>query len=52
MKPPEMNARRKMYPKEQWLALKPLIYRLYIEESQTFIKVAGYLQEYHGFKPT
>jgi hypothetical protein len=26
----ETNARRKMYPKDQWLALKPLIYRLYI----------------------
>ncbi|KAH8765260.1 hypothetical protein F5882DRAFT_383150 [Hyaloscypha sp. PMI_1271] len=48
----ETNARRKMYPKEQWIALKPLIYRLYITESRTFIKVAQYLREHHGFNPT
>ena len=48
----ETNARRKMYPKGQWLALKPLIYRLYITESQTFTKVAQYLHEHHGFNPT
>jgi hypothetical protein len=41
-----------MYPKEQWLALRPLIYRLYIGENQTFTKVAEYLQEHHGFNPT
>jgi hypothetical protein len=52
LQPPEMNARRKIYPEEQWLVLKPLIHHLYIEENQTFIKVAGYLQEHHGFKPT
>jgi hypothetical protein len=45
-------AKRKMYPKEQWLALKPLIHRLYIDENQTFTKVAEYLQEHHGFNPT
>ncbi|PMD53854.1 uncharacterized protein K444DRAFT_131084 [Hyaloscypha bicolor E] len=48
----ETNARRKMYPKEQWLALKPLIYRLYITENQTFTKVAQHLQEHHRFNPT
>jgi hypothetical protein len=46
------SASRKMYPKEQWLALKPLIHRLYIDENQTFTKVAEYLQEHHGFNPT
>jgi hypothetical protein len=46
------SARRKMYPKEQWLALKPLIHRLYIDENQAFTKVAEYLQEHHGFNPT
>ena len=45
-------ARRNMYPKEQWLALKHLIHRLYIDENQTFTKVAEYLQEHHGFNPT
>jgi hypothetical protein len=48
----ESIARRKMYSKEQWLALKPLIHRLYIDENQTFTKVAEYLQEHHGFNPT
>jgi hypothetical protein len=48
----ESIARRKMYPKEQWLVLKPLIHRLYIDENQTFTKVAEYLQEHHGFNPT
>jgi hypothetical protein len=48
----ETNARRKMYPKEQWLALKPVIQRLYIDENQTFTKVAEYLDQNHGFKPT
>jgi hypothetical protein len=48
----ETNARRKMYPKEQWLALKPLIYRLYITENQTFTEVAQHLQEHHRFDPT
>jgi hypothetical protein len=44
--------KRKMYPKEQWLALKPLIHRLYIDENQSFTKVAKYLQEHYGFNPT
>jgi hypothetical protein len=48
----DTNARRKMYPKKQWLALKPLIYRLYINESQTVTKVAQHLHEHHGFNPT
>jgi hypothetical protein len=48
----ESIARRKMYPKEQWLTLKPLIHRLYIDENQTFTKVAEYLQELYGFNPT
>jgi Clr5 domain len=48
----ETNARRKMYPKEQWLSLKPVIQRLYIDENQTFTKVAEYLDQNHGFKPT
>ncbi|KAE9362669.1 hypothetical protein N431DRAFT_525010 [Stipitochalara longipes BDJ] len=41
-----------MYPKEQWLALKPAIQRLYIEEGQTFTQVAEHLDQHHGFKPT
>jgi Clr5 domain len=48
----EETARRKMYPREQWLALKPLIYRLYITEKQTFTKVAQHLYRYHEFNPT
>jgi tetratricopeptide (TPR) repeat protein len=48
----EMNARRKMYPKEQWLALKPIIQRLYVDEGQTFLKVAEFLNETRGFNPT
>jgi Clr5 domain len=48
----ETTARRKMYPKEQWLALKPVIQQLYVEEGRTFAKVAEYLQENHGFDPT
>jgi hypothetical protein len=44
--------RREMYPKEQWLALKPIIQRLYLEESQTYNEVADYLHEYHDFSPT
>jgi len=48
----EMNARRQMYPKEFWVALKPVIQRSYIEEGQTFTKVAEYLDQHHGFKPT
>ena len=49
---PEMNARRNKYSKQQWLELKPIIKQLYIDEGQTFSKVAEYLQEYHGFTPT
>jgi hypothetical protein len=41
-----------MYSKEQWQALKHVIERLYVTEGQTFIKVAEYLQEHHGVKPT
>lgn len=51
-KVPDMNARRKMYPKEQWAVLKPIIQKLYVEEGQTFTKVAQYLHEHHGFSPT
>jgi hypothetical protein len=32
--------------------LKPVIQRLYIDENQTFPKVAEYLDQNHGFKPT
>jgi hypothetical protein len=52
MKQSEMNGRRKMYPKEQWLALRPIIQRLYVDEGQTFLKVAGYLHEHYNFNPT
>lgn len=48
----EMRARGQMYPKEFWLALKPDIQRLYIEEELTFTKVAEYLDQHHSFKPT
>jgi hypothetical protein len=49
---PEMNARRSMYPKQQWLALKPIIKQLYVNEGQTFSKVAEYLRTHHDFSPT
>jgi hypothetical protein len=49
---PEMNARRNMYPKQQWLALKPIIKQLYINEGQTFSKVAEYLRAHYSFSPT
>jgi hypothetical protein len=52
MKQSDMNGRRKMYPKEQWLALRPIIQRLYVDEGQTFLKVAEYLHEHHDFNPT
>jgi len=48
----EMNARRQMYPKEQWLAVKPVIQHLYVDEGHTFLQVAEYLDRHHGFKPT
>ena len=48
----DINGRRKMYPKEQWLALRPIIQRLYVDEGQTFLKVAEYLHEHHDFNPT
>jgi hypothetical protein len=48
----ETSARSKMYPKQQWLVLKPVIQQLYIDENQTFTKVAEYLDQNHGFKPT
>jgi hypothetical protein len=49
---PEKSQRRKMYPKEQWLALKPIIKQLYVNEGRTFTKVAEYLAEHHDFHPT
>lgn len=48
----ERKERRKMYPKEQWLALKDIIKRLYVDEGWTFAKVVEYLNENHGFNPT
>ncbi|KAN0096649.1 hypothetical protein V8E51_015454 [Hyaloscypha variabilis] len=48
----EADARRNIYSKEQWQALKPVIERLYVTEGQTFIKVVEYLREHHGVKPT
>jgi hypothetical protein len=41
-----------MYPKEQWLALKPIIKQMYVDEGHTFNKVAEYLREHHDFHPT
>lgn len=52
MKQSDISGRRKMYPKEQWLALRPIIQRLYVDEGQTFLKVAEYLHEHHDFNPT
>jgi hypothetical protein len=52
MKQSDINGRRKMYPREQWLALRPIIQRLYVDEGQTFLKVAEYLHEHHDFNPT
>jgi hypothetical protein len=52
MKQSDINGRRKMYPKEQWLALRPIIQRLYVDEGQTFLKVAEYLHEHYNFNPT
>ena len=49
---PDMNTRRKMHPKSHWEALKPLIHQLYIEQNQTFTKVAAYLDQNHGLNPT
>jgi hypothetical protein len=49
---PTMNQRRKIYPKERWQALKPTIELLYVNEGQTFTKVAEYLAEHHDFHPT
>lgn len=49
---PGVGARRKMYPKSHWGALKPLIHQLYIKENQTFTKVAAYLDQNHGLNPT
>jgi hypothetical protein len=49
---PCMKQRLDIYPKEQWLALKPIIQQLYVDEGQTFRKVAEYLHEYHDFNPT
>jgi hypothetical protein len=48
----EAKARRKMYPKEQWLAMKPVIQQLYADEGRTFAKVVEYLHEFHSFNPT
>ncbi len=48
----DTSGRRKMYPKEQWLALRPIVQRLYVDEGQTFLKVAEYLHEHHNFNPT
>ena len=44
----EGGARRNMYPKEQWQALKLVIERLYVKEGQTFTKVAEYLRDHYG----
>ncbi|KAE8452714.1 hypothetical protein EG329_013973 [Mollisiaceae sp. DMI_Dod_QoI] len=49
---PEMNTRRKTYSKQQWSALKPIIKQLYVNEGQTFRKVAEYLCAHHDFSPT
>jgi hypothetical protein len=49
---PDMRTRREMYPKEQWLVLKPIIQQLYVDKGQTFRKVAEYLHEHHDFNPT
>jgi hypothetical protein len=49
---PVMNQRRERYPKEQWLALKPIIEQLYVKEGQTLTKVVEYLAEHHDFYPT
>ncbi|PMD46893.1 hypothetical protein L207DRAFT_383238, partial [Hyaloscypha variabilis F] len=37
---------------EQWLAVKPVIQHLYVDEGHTFLQVAEYLDRHHGFKPT
>ena len=48
----ELHTGRKMYSKEKWAALKPIIQRLYVDENQTFRQVASCLARNHGFSPT
>jgi len=37
---------------EEWMALKPVIERLYIHENKTYEEVAKYLGRNHNFEPT
>jgi hypothetical protein len=47
-----MKPRHKMYPKEKWLSLQPIIQQLYVDEGWTFREVAEYLRQHHDFNPT
>jgi len=43
---------RQILSHDSWEELKPLIYRLYIEENMAFSSVAKIIHESHGFLPT
>ena len=38
--------------KDEWEDIKPLIYRLYIEEDKTFLRIKPFITEIHGRAPT
>jgi hypothetical protein len=52
---PEMDGKasgRKMLSKAQWEELRPIIRSLYWDQRYTLNRLAEYLHEHYGFKPT
>ena len=43
---------RMMLSKAEWEELRPLIHSLYWDQKYTLNRLAEYLHEHHGFKPT
>jgi hypothetical protein len=43
---------RQGFSKGDWAEVKETIRELYLDQGQTLLQLAQYLQENHGFKPT
>jgi hypothetical protein len=43
---------RQGFSKRDWAEVKETIRELYLNQGQTLLQLARYLQENHGFKPT
>jgi hypothetical protein len=46
------QSKHKIYSRQQWEDLKPMIHELYLVKNLQFKQIAAYLRHHHEFEPT